>query len=268
MMRVKRKWQWSTTLTKKSAILALFNDPTVITKDRLFIKFIAAGNSDSIQDQRNVSHDITPILEFFRTLPPNEDLSAQQINMKLCWLIGICGFMRADDVQCIDIAQSDLNPLLVRLAVVFPKELRGSQRIIKHITIKPHPDPALCPVQVLLAYVQRIVRPWATHSHPKDKTYKIVPLVRQAEDYHVPVSAAWIRALMNQVTNKMLPAGRVPSTRALGSTLAAVSGVPITDIMVQGNWSSPRIFEKHYCLSSSTSSNFSTSTLGPSGSTY
>ena len=33
-------------------LLALFNDPTVITKDRLFIKFIAAGNSDSIQDQR------------------------------------------------------------------------------------------------------------------------------------------------------------------------------------------------------------------------
>ncbi|KAG0297835.1 hypothetical protein BGZ97_004214, partial [Linnemannia gamsii] len=51
---------------------------------------------------------------------------------------------------------------------------------------------------------------------------------------------------MNTISRLFVPKGTRPSKlHALGSTLAAMAGVPIPDIMVQGNWSNPRIFEKH-----------------------
>ncbi|KAG0251024.1 hypothetical protein BGZ95_007013 [Linnemannia exigua] len=67
---------------------------------------------------------------------------------------------------------------------------------------------------------------------------------------------------MNTISRLFVHKGtRPPKLRALGSTLAAMAGVPIPDIMVQGNWSSPKIFEKHYRLSSVISNNLSVSTL-------
>ena len=72
-----------------------------------------------------------------------------------------------------------------------------------------------------------------------------------------------ISVYMNTISRLFVPKGtRPPKLRALGSTLAAMAGVPIPDIMVQGNWSSPKIFEKHYRLSSVISNNLSVSTLG------
>jgi hypothetical protein len=54
---------------------------------------------------------------------------------------------------------------------------------------------------------------------------------------------------MRQISRLFVPKGvRPPKLCALGSTLAAMAGVPIPDIMVQDNWSSPKIFENHYRL--------------------
>ncbi|KAG0281534.1 hypothetical protein BGZ96_001101, partial [Linnemannia gamsii] len=66
---------------------------------------------------------------------------------------------------------------------------------------------------------------------------------------------------MNTISRLFCPRVPAPKLRALGSTLAAMAGVPIPDIMFQGNWSSPKIFEKHYRLSSIISNNLSVSTL-------
>ncbi|ORX42433.1 hypothetical protein DM01DRAFT_1275152, partial [Hesseltinella vesiculosa] len=51
-----------------------------------------------------------------------------------------------------------------------------------------------------------------------------------------------------------------PKARALGSTLAAIRGVAIDDILVQGNWTSRNVFHDHYRLSSAHSSDI-TSTV-------
>jgi hypothetical protein len=53
-----------------------------------------------------------------------------------------------------------------------------------------------------------------------------------------------------------------PKPRAIGSTLAAIAGISTQDIMVQGNWSSPKVFNKHYRISSQTAANFTSVVLG------
>lgn len=90
-----------------------------------------------------------------------------------------------------------------------------------------------------------------------------LPLTELAKKLTEQVVSTTISVYMNTISRLFVPKGTRPlKLRALGSTLAAMAGVPIPDIMVQGNWSSSKIFEKHYRLSSVISNNLSVSTLG------
>ncbi|KAI9305829.1 hypothetical protein BJ944DRAFT_161012 [Cunninghamella echinulata] len=53
----------------------------------------------------------------------------------------------------------------------------------------------------------------------------------------------------------------IPKTEAFGSTIAAVSGMSVDDIMIHGNWSSKVVFEFFYGLSLKVSSNMTETTL-------
>ncbi|KAI8605996.1 hypothetical protein EDD21DRAFT_279587, partial [Dissophora ornata] len=54
---------------------------------------------------------------------------------------------------------------------------------------------------------------------------------------------------------------KVPKFRVLGFTPAAFAGVSIVNIVVQGHWSSLKVFKKHYRLSSATAYNIENATL-------
>ncbi|KAG0271800.1 hypothetical protein BGZ96_005618, partial [Linnemannia gamsii] len=131
--------------------------------------------------------------------------------------------------------------------------INNKQRIIKYVHLSRHQDLAICPVQAYTAYRSRTMSMDVPVPHPKDKTYSKRP--------SEPLVSSTISVYMNTISRLFVPKGtRPPKLRALGSTLAAMAGVPIPDIMVQGNWSSPKIFEKHYRLSSVVSNNLSVPT--------
>ncbi|KAF9176512.1 hypothetical protein BGZ51_000496 [Haplosporangium sp. Z 767] len=258
-----QKLAWSTILVKKTAVLALFSNAEDIKSDPSFQSFLRAGSSSVVVDTKHEEYDISRVVEYFRRLPSNMDMSMSDLARKLCWLLGVCGFMRPDDIYCTDVARSRVIRDQLELAVVFPKEKRGRQRIIKYVHISRHPDPAVCPVRAYLAYRSRTLAMDLPTPHPKDPLCKITPLIRYLKDQHKPVVSTTISVFMDSISRMMVPKGKKPpKLRALGSTLAALAGVPVADIMVQGNWSSPKIFEKHYRLSSSTANNMSISTLG------
>ncbi|KAG0195160.1 hypothetical protein BGX28_002116, partial [Mortierella sp. GBA30] len=226
-------------------------------------QFMKAGHSSVVVDTRHEDYDVTAVLKHFRQGPSNMDMSMGDLAKKLCWLLGVCGFMRPDDIYCTDVARSGIVRDMLELAVVFPKERRGRQRIIKYVRISRHPDVQICPVHAYTTYRSRTLAMDLPVPHPKDPSCMITPLVRQAKDLSKVVVSTTISVYMNTVSRMMIPAGaRPPKLRALGSTLAALAGVPVADIMVQGHWSSPKIFEKHYRLSSATTNNMSLSTLG------
>ncbi|KAF9943546.1 hypothetical protein BGZ70_005810 [Mortierella alpina] len=198
--------QWSTVLTKKSVVLSLFDNAEVITQAQCFKDITKAGGSTGIADTRHDDYDISRVLSHFRQGPSNMELTMPELAKKLCWLLGVCGFMRPDDIYCTDVARSG------------------------------------------------IVR---------DPEVRITPCIRYSKDLTKPLLSTTISVYMKTITRLMVPPGvRFPKLRALGSTLAALAGVPVADIMVQGHWSSPKIFEKHYRLSSATANNISLSTLG------
>ncbi|KAF8945137.1 hypothetical protein BGZ46_006103, partial [Entomortierella lignicola] len=245
-----RNLAWTTVMNMKSAILALFADTRCITNDPLYQQFIRAGRVETVHHTRQEDYDISPVIQYFRGLDDNAAMDLAILTQKLCWLLGVCGFMRPDDIRCTDVQLSSMIRDKLQLAVIFPKEKRNGQRIIKHITIGGHPDPALCPVKAYTAYLARLDEVDIRVPHPKDPTREYTPLIRFTKDHSKPATSTTIAGHMNRVSSLMVPKGsKAPKLRALGSTLAAISGVPIADIMVQGNWSSPKVFEKHYRLS-------------------
>ncbi|KAF9423327.1 hypothetical protein BGZ76_003666 [Entomortierella beljakovae] len=70
-----------------------------------------------------------------------------------------------------------------QLAVVFPKEHRYKQRIIKYIAISSHVDKALCPVSAYQTYLARLPQPLSPVPHQKDPSHSsVIPLIRYLKD--------------------------------------------------------------------------------------
>ncbi|KAF9542460.1 hypothetical protein EC957_001902, partial [Mortierella hygrophila] len=82
--------------------------------------------------------------EDYRTLGPNRTMPMLSLTKKLCWLLVTCGLLRPEDLLCTDARASQIVDGNLGLEVLFPKEMRGGQTIIKPVVIRSHLDEALC----------------------------------------------------------------------------------------------------------------------------
>ncbi|KAF9338693.1 hypothetical protein BGX26_009592, partial [Mortierella sp. AD094] len=142
---------------------------------------------------------------------------------------------------------------------------RDGQRIVKTAPVGRHPnDKRLRPVEAYLEYTSRIEDTPLNVGHHKDPDHKFNPLMRFTKDKTKVLRISTIGVYMGYITRMIndLPLNKPPpKPRVIGSTLAAISGISTQDIMVQGNWSSPKVFNKHYRISSQTAANFTSVVL-------
>ncbi|KAG0283062.1 hypothetical protein BGZ98_006469, partial [Dissophora globulifera] len=125
--------------------------------------------TDSFKRLYNHDIDLGPLMEHLRSLGDNHNMKFVDLTAKTCFLLSICGLLRADDIECVDAALSKVKGDELELMVLFPKELRGGQRIIKPVIIKSHPIEALCPVKAYVEYRRRtsLTDQQARTAHPK-----------------------------------------------------------------------------------------------------
>ncbi|KAI8991075.1 hypothetical protein BDF20DRAFT_908886 [Mycotypha africana] len=135
---------------------------------------------------------------------------------------------------------------ILRILVLAPKEKRKGSRISKPITIHPHTNPLLCPVEAFAAYRQRFASSPCMVPHPAFPHIKINALFRSLQDHNAAIGveriSKHIRTIMEHVGRA--PEAPLPKARALGATLAAQAGVAVDDTVVHGNWSSKVLFEE------------------------
>lgn len=260
-----RDWKPNTVLAKRSAILDLFPDRSVITENALYKDYITALKVTNVKPAEIGSLDISPALTFLQSLPVNDDMPLLQLTRKLCWLLGVCGFLRADDIHCIDVSRTQCSDDHLALFIPLPKEKRKGMRIEKVVHIMANSDPTLCPVTAYRSYLSRVADFPSEVPHPKDDKITISPLVRNTVRRSQPVSSQTISNHMDTIST-LIPevekASRRVKPRAIGSTIAAESGIPIDDVIAHGNWSSPDTFQNFYRLASKTKFNFTEITLG------
>ncbi|KAF9991660.1 hypothetical protein BGZ80_008981, partial [Entomortierella chlamydospora] len=169
--------------------------------------------------------------------------------------------MRPDDIHCIDTSQSKIVEGNLEVVVLFPKERRSKQRIIKTTKVWHHSVPELCPVKTYNVYRIRTSSFDKKMAHPKDRNTRFTPLMRNCQDLSLPISTDRISNHMQSVS-QFIPSwddSQKLKARAIGATMALRNGVSVDDVMVQGNWSSTDIVNEFYRLSRSTALNFTTS---------
>lgn len=93
---------WTTVFGKKSALLALLQNPQVITSDPVYVDFVKATQSEEVYDAKNVNFSIQSIKDLFMA-QDNLTISIPDLTKKTVWLLGICGFLRPDDLRYTDV---------------------------------------------------------------------------------------------------------------------------------------------------------------------
>ncbi|OAQ22091.1 hypothetical protein K457DRAFT_57309, partial [Linnemannia elongata AG-77] len=150
----------------------------------------------------------------------------------------------------------------LELTVVFPKERRGGQRIIKTIIIKSHPVEFFCPVK---AYVEcrRCTSDqdrFARTKHPRSEMESFTPLIRHVNRPNLGLSSDRISKYIQEIM-QLMPRDetqRPYKARAVGTTVALERGIPLDNVVTHGNWSSPAIVEVFYRITRSLATNFNT----------
>ncbi|KAF9343377.1 hypothetical protein BGX26_005833, partial [Mortierella sp. AD094] len=180
-----KKWKLTTVHTYKSAILQLFpiKQQLKIKEDELFKDFSKVMGTSTFKRLSNTTVDLAPILTGLQALGNNHSMDTKDLTAKTCFLLATCGLLRPDDLACTDASQCKIIRDELELAVVFPKEHRGGQLIIKTVVIKSHPVEFFCPVKAFVEYRRRTLDQdrFARTTHPKVETEPFTPLIRHVK---------------------------------------------------------------------------------------
>jgi len=269
-------WKLQTINTNKCAILALYQEDNKLFNDHHYTKQLySLAKRQELKKVKNIPVDISPVLDLFRAWGPNESLSLNDLTSKLAWLLGVCGFLRPDDIRCIDVAKSKVSADgILLLHLVAPKEKVEGKSTLVDVHISPASDPLICPVKAYSAYLSRLPKDLLALPHHKHTRLNprpdTVPLFRFLDDPAKPIAPASISERMKSITRvmKLPPGTTAPRCRAIGSTLAAFHGVSADEVKTHGRWSPlSGTFEKFYRLTRSSAINFSSVVLTGSGST-
>ncbi|GJJ71481.1 hypothetical protein EMPS_03831 [Entomortierella parvispora] len=267
-----RAWKPQTARAYLSSVLKLFprDRQEEWRADENLSDFLKVIGAHTLKRLRHDDADTTPIFIEILKKGENKGLNIRHLTSKTCFLLGLVGLLRPDDLACIDTKQCRIRDGVLELTIVSPKERRDGQRIIKTVLIHPHTDPIFCPVEVYQEYRRRTEKhdEHARQQHPKlDKELlevEIIPLIREISYGKSPLGAERISKYL-AVLLDLMPREKGqprPKVRALGATNALKKGVPLEEVTVQGNWSSPTMVENYYRISRTLVSNF-TNTLLP-----
>ncbi|KAG0081109.1 hypothetical protein BGZ90_010148 [Linnemannia elongata] len=160
---------------------------------------------------------------------------------------------------CSEVTKSLLSKSnFLRLCIVRPKETSGGIHSDKHTIVQAHPsEPILCPVNTIRAYLDRHAHPILKSPHLTLLDLTINPLIRYTKDATSAFSSQRIpKHIKSLIVLMPLANCSIPKSRAAGSTIAALKGVPIDDVITQGNWASHSTCLRFYRISSRTRTNF------------
>ncbi|KAG0196436.1 Retinol dehydrogenase 16 [Mortierella sp. GBA30] len=229
-------WSSGTVEAYKSATIQMYDDKSLFV-DQDFIQFFTALRSREIKHIKELNIDLTPTVGYKRKQGRNEDLPMMTLTQTLCSLLGVCGFLRANDILCIDLSNDrfHLDQITSVLPILLPKEKRGGKRICRNSTIQSHSDTFLCPVDAFTEYLRRIQDYEKDIPHPKDASIKYRPLIRDTRDLSKAIGTERISKHIYNISEKLsLPQGaKLPKACAIGSTAAIKQGARKDEVKLE-----------------------------------
>ncbi|KAG0282676.1 hypothetical protein BGZ98_006663, partial [Dissophora globulifera] len=165
----------------RAQVLALFDDKIPFDNETFsqFFKILRANQTDNSTD---VDLDLSPIITYLRSFANNDDMSMEELTQKLCWLLGMCAFLRPSDIERIDLDNCRVNDDFISLHVVRPKETSSGIHKAKSVILRAHSmDTQLCPVRTFKDYVRLQANNKISVPHPTMSSLHYNPLIRQVK---------------------------------------------------------------------------------------
>ncbi|KAI7862714.1 uncharacterized protein EV154DRAFT_433286 [Mucor mucedo] len=264
---VHHKWAYNTILQYKQAILKLYTKEqrALIANDDSYINFFAALKNDAVLSFDFPVINLQPAIDFVLGLGENQSMNLLQLTQKLCFLLGITGFLRPSDIERIDDSKTMVTAESLRLVILAPKEKRAGRPIEKVVVISNHSSPLLCPVATYQTYKTHFrAEPPIIRQHARLPQFTYTALVRNTTDTNRCIGSEriskHIRSILSLATTTATTSSTSRKTikaRAVGSTRAILAGAKLEDILTHGSWASSSIFDTYYRLNRASATNFS-----------
>ncbi|OMJ23743.1 hypothetical protein AYI69_g4880 [Smittium culicis] len=194
--------------------------------------------------------NITASLNYISSLGQTEKLKTKDLTAKTCWLISICGLMRASDIHRIDDIRTIRKDNSVVFFILAPKEKRQGRPIERPCEIKPHTNLIFCPVHAYDVYKARMAMIPCPRPHINDKNLTVNHLFRYVNNPEKPLTVDSISRNIKSISKFMVnEEEQIPKARAIGATLATNSGIPADAEITQTFWSGASMLDNHYQLS-------------------
>ncbi|OLY84786.1 hypothetical protein AYI68_g1040 [Smittium mucronatum] len=125
----------------KSAIISLVTEPRSIENSHCLAKNLSAIDETEIKSFVRPTIDISLIISRLREWGDTCDIEIKNLTIKTCWLLAICGFLRASDIHRIDDARTTVINGTLKLVILAPKEKQNGKIIERPCEIGSHPNP-------------------------------------------------------------------------------------------------------------------------------
>ncbi|PVU97302.1 hypothetical protein BB561_000653 [Smittium simulii] len=216
-----KKLSINTLKAYKSAICQMFIDNSKEIDTLMIKSFFKSIEEMSIKSFVEFKIDILPIVSYFQRLGPTNLLSLKDLTEKTCWLLAVCGFMRASDMHRIDDVRTTLSDTSVCFVIFAPKEKRQGRPIERPCKIKAHNNKLMCPVDAYRIHKQKVANVPCTSPHVSNNNITINHLFRYIKDNSKPLSVDSISINIKSITKLIVTNGKqIPKARAIGATLA------------------------------------------------
>ncbi|KAG1143706.1 hypothetical protein G6F37_006510 [Rhizopus arrhizus] len=184
--------------------------------------------------------DMTPSLDYARSIPSQPDTSIKLLQQKLAFLLAMVAFLRPSDLAQIPFSSCEVHESdgYLKFQVVSPKETRKKRRIVKPFTVHPHTrDQELCPVQCFKALRDHP----DLQAHPTNSTLFI-----KSNNIRQSLSASTLSSWLHRELISLSTSESRVSIHSLTSFRALDQGIPMDHIVTLGNWVSSSTFQDHY----------------------
>lgn len=136
-------------------------------------------------------------------------------------------------------------------------ETRFDIRITLYVTINPYYNSLLCSIAAKKLYTVKFATAPCLVDVPSSAGVQANTLFRSQKIFGQIIGTQCVSKYIKQLITRISRQkdALIPNARALGSTITAVSGISVDDIMVHGNWPSKVVYDSFYGLSPQASSN-------------
>ena len=234
---------YSTINTARSALstILIIQGCTTFGSHPLVIRFLKGiFEKRKPQPKYDTIWDASKLLNFLGTLWPVQELTLKDLTLKLLMLLLLVTGQRGQSIHLLNLEGMNLTESSCRFQLlehIKTSKPGQSSNIIEITEFKP--DPKICPLVTLRAYLQR------TQVLRKSESHLFISYVKPHKGVSRDTISRWAKSVLDKsgIDSTQFTAH---STRAAAASKAKQKDIPLDVIMANIGWRSAETFRKFY----------------------